>query len=106
MLLQARSKCNDINSALLAQVIVVVTHGWHVLCFDHNLQLLWDRSIKVTRQPKQQQFQQRINGSDRSHRMLCLQMAECIRLAEASQLRRQAVLCTACSRSAPHSPQP
>lgn len=34
-------------SILLVQVIVVVTHGWHVLCFDHNLQLLWDRSIKV-----------------------------------------------------------
>jgi hypothetical protein len=32
---------------LTVQVIVVVTHGWHVLCFDHNLQLLWDRSIKV-----------------------------------------------------------
>ena len=31
----------------MAQVVVVVTHGWHVLCFDHNLKLLWDRSIRV-----------------------------------------------------------
>ena len=31
----------------LAQVLVVVTAGWHVLCFDHNLKLLWDRSIRV-----------------------------------------------------------
>ena len=29
------------------QVVVVVTHGWHVLCFDHNLRLLWNRSIRV-----------------------------------------------------------
>lgn len=27
---------------------MVVTHGWHVLCFDHNLKLLWDRSIRVS----------------------------------------------------------
>ncbi len=33
--------------ALAAQVLVVVTAGWHVLCFDHNLKLLWDRSIRV-----------------------------------------------------------
>ena len=30
-----------------AQVLVVVTAGWHVLCFDHNLVLMWDQSIKV-----------------------------------------------------------
>jgi hypothetical protein len=30
-----------------AQVLVVVTAGWHVLCFDHNLKLMWDRSIRV-----------------------------------------------------------
>jgi hypothetical protein len=58
VLLVRRSSCTDTNSTLLFQVIVVVTHGWHVLCFDHNLQLLWDRSIKVTRQPERQQFQQ------------------------------------------------
>ena len=28
-------------------MVVVVTAGWHVLCFDHNLKLLWDRSIRV-----------------------------------------------------------
>lgn len=25
----------------------MVTAGWHVLCFDHNLKLMWDQSIKV-----------------------------------------------------------
>ena len=33
------------------QVIVVVTHGWHVLCFDHNLKLMWDQSIRVRPSP-------------------------------------------------------
>jgi|TARA_B110000902_G_scaffold62955_1_gene74577 hypothetical protein len=26
-------------------VVVVVTEGWHVLCFDHNLNLLWEHSL-------------------------------------------------------------
>ena len=27
-------------------VIVVVTEGWHVLCFDHNLRLVWERTLQ------------------------------------------------------------
>ena len=38
--------CDD-NTRAAAQVLVVVTAGWHVLCFDHNLKLMWDRSIRV-----------------------------------------------------------
>lgn len=46
--------CGEAGDAHAAQVVVVVTHGWHVLCFDHNLKLLWDRSIRVrgTAMPK------------------------------------------------------
>lgn len=29
------------------QVVVVVTAGWDVLCYDHNLRLMWTRRIKV-----------------------------------------------------------
>ena len=27
-------------------VVVVVTEGWHVLCFDHNLRLMWERTLQ------------------------------------------------------------
>ena len=87
--LQKEKQGIDTYSNLFAQVIVVVTHGWHVLCFDHNLQLLWDRSIKVTRQPERQRFQQFV----RLHEQITLRAVpangHCIRLAEASQLRRR-----------------
>lgn len=36
----------ELVRAFKKQVVVVVTHGWHVLCFDHNLKLLWDWSIQ------------------------------------------------------------
>jgi hypothetical protein len=29
------------------QVIVVVTARWDVLCFDHNLRLMWTHRVKV-----------------------------------------------------------
>ena len=29
------------------QVIVVVTAGWAVMCFDHNLKKLWEDDIQV-----------------------------------------------------------
>lgn len=29
------------------QVLVVVTALWEVLCFDHNLNILWQNSILV-----------------------------------------------------------
>jgi hypothetical protein len=29
------------------QVIVVVTAGWSILCFDHNLKLLWENNVQV-----------------------------------------------------------
>lgn len=29
------------------QVIVVVTSGWSVMCFDHNLKKLWDVNLQV-----------------------------------------------------------
>lgn len=29
------------------QVLVVVTSGWSVMCFDHNLKKLWDTSLQV-----------------------------------------------------------
>ncbi|EPS63979.1 hypothetical protein M569_10795, partial [Genlisea aurea] len=28
------------------QVLVVVTSGWHVMCFDHNLKKLWDVNLQ------------------------------------------------------------
>jgi hypothetical protein len=30
-----------------AQVVVVLTAGWQVLCYDHNLRLMWSRRIKA-----------------------------------------------------------
>jgi hypothetical protein len=30
-----------------AQIIVVVTSGWHILCFDHSLKLLWDDVVEA-----------------------------------------------------------
>lgn len=29
------------------QVLVVVTSGWSVMCFDHNLKKLWDVNLQV-----------------------------------------------------------
>lgn len=29
------------------QVLVVVTSGWSVMCFDHNLQKLWEKNLQV-----------------------------------------------------------
>ena len=29
------------------QVIVVVLADWTVMCFDHNLRMLWSNSVKV-----------------------------------------------------------
>jgi hypothetical protein len=30
------------------QVLVVVTSGWSVMCFDHNLKKLWEANLQVT----------------------------------------------------------
>lgn len=32
-------------------VVVVLTAGWSILCFDHNLKLMWETSVQV-RSPK------------------------------------------------------
>lgn len=29
------------------QVLVVVTSGWSVMCFDHNLKKLWEHDLQV-----------------------------------------------------------
>lgn len=29
------------------QVLVVITSGWSVMCFDHNLQKLWEKNLQV-----------------------------------------------------------
>lgn len=29
------------------QVLVVVTSGWSVMCFDHNLKKLWEKNLQV-----------------------------------------------------------
>ena len=29
------------------QVLVVVTSGWSVMCFDHNLTKLWEHDLQV-----------------------------------------------------------
>lgn len=31
----------------LKQVLVVVTSGWFVMCFDHNLKKLWEVNLQV-----------------------------------------------------------
>jgi hypothetical protein len=31
----------------LKQVLVVVTSGWSVMCFDHNLKKLWETNLQV-----------------------------------------------------------
>mmetsp|Transcript_21460 Transcript_21460/g.51195 ORF Transcript_21460/g.51195 Transcript_21460/m.51195 type:complete len:700 (-) Transcript_21460:224-2323(-) len=36
----------ELVRALRKQVVVVVTAGWDVLCFDHNLRLMWEASIR------------------------------------------------------------
>ena len=30
------------------QVLVVVTSGWSIMCFDHNLQKLWETNVQVS----------------------------------------------------------
>lgn len=30
------------------QVLVVVTSGWSVMCFDHNLKKLWEKNLQVS----------------------------------------------------------
>ena len=34
--------------SVLPQVVVVVTSRWDVLCFDHNLRLMWIGKVKVS----------------------------------------------------------
>lgn len=29
------------------QVLVVVTSGWSIMCFDHNLKKLWEANVQV-----------------------------------------------------------
>eukprot|EP00891_Asterochloris_glomerata_P007069 jgi/Astpho2/7069/e_gw1.00107.25.1_t len=36
----------ELVRALRKQVVVVVTAGWDVLCYDHNLRLKWQASVK------------------------------------------------------------
>mmetsp|Transcript_9037 Transcript_9037/g.25956 ORF Transcript_9037/g.25956 Transcript_9037/m.25956 type:complete len:704 (-) Transcript_9037:142-2253(-) len=36
----------ELVRALRKQVVVVVTAGWNILCFDHNLRLMWETSIR------------------------------------------------------------
>jgi len=36
----------ELVRALRKQVVVVVTAGWHIMCFDHNLRLMWETSIR------------------------------------------------------------
>lgn len=38
---------SELVRALRKQVLVVVTANWNVLCFDHNLKLLWSHGIAV-----------------------------------------------------------
>lgn len=38
---------NYIKKEPLRQVLVVVTSGWFVMCFDHNLKKLWERNLQV-----------------------------------------------------------
>lgn len=35
------------NREARKQVLVVVTSGWSVMCFDHNLKKLWDVNLQV-----------------------------------------------------------
>lgn len=46
----APAVCDDITRRVLAlpQVVVVVTSRWDVLCFDHNLRLMWTGRVKVS----------------------------------------------------------
>lgn len=32
------------------EVLVVVTAGWSILCFDHNLKKLWEADVRVSSQ--------------------------------------------------------
>lgn len=33
------------SNAIRKGVVVVVTEGWHVVCFDHNLNVLWEHAL-------------------------------------------------------------
>ena len=35
----------ELVRALRKQVVVVVTAGWNIMCFDHNLRLMWETTI-------------------------------------------------------------
>jgi hypothetical protein len=35
------------SQELKKQVIVVVTAGWNIMCFDHNLKKLWEDDVQV-----------------------------------------------------------
>eukprot|EP00898_Chlorokybus_atmophyticus_P005991 jgi/Chlat1/6393/Chrsp44S05841 len=35
------------NTPRRKRVIVVVTTGWQIMCYDHNLQLVWETSVKA-----------------------------------------------------------
>lgn len=35
------------NGQVHKQVLVVVTSGWSVMCFDHNLKKLWETNVQV-----------------------------------------------------------
>lgn len=38
---------SELVIALRKQVLVAVTSNWQVMCFDHNLRLLWETTILV-----------------------------------------------------------
>ncbi|CAG9467181.1 unnamed protein product [Pedinophyceae sp. YPF-701] len=65
----------DLVRALRKQVVVVVTAGYKVLCYDHNLRLLWTHEI-ARYLPRNARFreaaavisEQRIRGTDKTDR--------------------------------------
>ena len=40
-----RSSLSNSRNGSRKGVVVVVTEGWHVVCFDHNLRVMWERAL-------------------------------------------------------------
>lgn len=36
----------DVKNKKPPQVVVVLTDGWIVMCFDHHLKLMWESSVQ------------------------------------------------------------
>ncbi len=59
------------------QVLVVVTAGWHVLAYDHNLRLMWETAIGESFPEHAHMREVRVQCSTHSWPLIVVRWLEC-----------------------------